>query len=73
MTGNFLLLEPGWQIDTSLRERNRAAWDTKGPNILLPAEADPRLEQEVRYCRVCFILEDGRVLLFTDLRKFSTI
>jgi formamidopyrimidine-DNA glycosylase len=71
MTGNFLLLESGWQIDTSLREQDRAAWNTRGPTFLLPPGIDPLLEQEARYCRVCFVLEDGRALLFTDLRKFA--
>src|SRR5579883_2573899 len=31
MTGNFLLLPPGWEIDTSLRESDPAAWSTRGP------------------------------------------
>src|SRR5438105_4244716 len=31
MTGNLLLLPPGWEIDTSLRETDPAAWSTRGP------------------------------------------
>ncbi len=31
MTGNFLLLPPGWQIDTSTRESDPALWLVKGP------------------------------------------
>src|SRR5438309_1869764 len=30
MTGNFYLLPHGWNIDTSLRETDPAAWSTKG-------------------------------------------
>src|SRR6266853_3170385 len=33
MTGNLLLLPAGWEIDTSLRESDRAAWNTRGPTI----------------------------------------
>src|SRR5579875_788665 len=82
MTGNLLLLPPGWEVDTSLRETERAAWDIKGPTFreLTPARleqagwaAQPRTESETAYCRVCFNLEDGRRLLFTDPRKFGRI
>lgn len=31
MTGNLLLLPPGWKIDTSLRESDPAVWSTRGP------------------------------------------
>lgn len=31
MTGNFLLLPEGWDIDTSMRESEPVAWNTKGP------------------------------------------
>ena len=31
MSGNLLLLPPGWEIDTCLRERDAAAWNTRGP------------------------------------------
>jgi formamidopyrimidine-DNA glycosylase len=33
MTGNFLLLPPGWSIDTSLRELDPTTWDVKGPTF----------------------------------------
>ncbi len=80
MTGNLLLLSPGWQIDTSLREQEVAAWNTRGPRFYQeeqdnrdnPAIAT-RLASETRYCRVCFNFADGRRLLFTDLRKFGRI
>jgi formamidopyrimidine-DNA glycosylase len=63
MTGNLLLLPPGQEIDTSMKETDPAAWRLKGPafNGIVP------------YCRVCFILADGRYLLFTDPRKFGRI
>src|ERR1700680_983719 len=63
MTGNLLLLPPGWQLDTSLKETDPAAWSLKGPafNGMTP------------YCRACFNLADGRCLLFTDPRKFGRI
>ncbi len=82
MTGNLLLLPPGWEVDTSLRETDRAAWDTKGPTFreLMPVRtgqagnaARAYTESETAYCRVCFNLEDGRRLLFTDPRKFGRI
>ena len=82
MTGNLLLLPPGWEVDTSLRETDRTAWDTKGPTFreLVPARPGSvggagwaHTESETAYCRVCFNLEDGRRLLFTDPRKFGRI
>lgn len=33
MTGNLLLLPPGWEIDTCLRERDAVAWNTRGPAL----------------------------------------
>ena len=33
MTGNLLLLPPGWKIDTGLRESDPAAWNTRGPAL----------------------------------------
>jgi formamidopyrimidine-DNA glycosylase len=72
MTGNLLLLAPGWELDCSLREQDRAAWDTRGPRFLLPADSEVP-EAETSHCRVCFMLEDGRCLLFTDPRKFGRI
>src|SRR5690242_15074560 len=70
MTGNFLLLPPGWSLDTSLRERDPAAWQTRGPDFHLPPSSTS-YSHEARYCRACFVLADGRCLLFTDLRKFG--
>src|SRR5215470_12047705 len=62
MTGNLLLLPPGWEIDTSLREADPVAWDVKGPSFSTP---DARVMAEVNlsnllYCRACFNLSDGR-------------
>src|SRR5438876_11068852 len=34
MTGNLLLLPPDWEIDTSLREADPAAWNLKGPSFI---------------------------------------
>jgi formamidopyrimidine-DNA glycosylase len=74
MTGNFLLLAPGWQIDNGLRVRNPDMWNIKGPRFFTgSAEATNAAAQHVRYCRVCFNLADGRRLLFTDPRKFGRI
>lgn len=74
MTGNLLLLPPGWEIDTSLRETNPAAWDTKGPTFRFKGSAeDSATYSEWLYCRVCFDLDDGRRLVFTDPRKFGRI
>jgi formamidopyrimidine-DNA glycosylase len=68
MTGNLLLLPAGWEIDTSLRESDPAAWSTKGP-LFISAPGEVR----ANYCRVCFHLADGQHLLFTDPRKFGRI
>lgn len=73
MTGNFLLLPPGWTIDTSLREQDIASWHTKGPTIHLDTTISNAASHETHHCRVCFIFEDGRCLLFTDPRKFGRI
>jgi len=73
MTGNFLLLPPGWEIDTSLREHDPAAWSTKGPTIRMVASNGTSYSKELLYCRACFLFEDGRCLLFTDPRKFGRI
>ncbi|HVB75133.1 MAG TPA: bifunctional DNA-formamidopyrimidine glycosylase/DNA-(apurinic or apyrimidinic site) lyase [Ktedonobacteraceae bacterium] len=75
MTGNLLLLPPGWEIDTCLRERDLAAWNTRGPAFHRDAMStdvgsDP---VHLRYCRVCFNFADGRRLLYTDPRKFGRI
>ena len=73
MTGNFLLLAPGWTINTSLREHDHAAWNTQGPNYLLAPENGSSYSHELKYCRVSFEFTDGRCLLFTDPRKFGKI
>jgi formamidopyrimidine-DNA glycosylase len=33
MTGNLLLLPPGWEIDTSLKTSDPIAWNIKGPSF----------------------------------------
>lgn len=83
MSGNLLLLPPGWEIDTCLREHDVAAWNTRGPSFRRFEDAINRVstagvEDEgdvvsLRYCRVCFNLVDGRRLLYTDPRKFGRI
>jgi formamidopyrimidine-DNA glycosylase len=73
MTGNLLLLPPGWEVDTSLRETDPAAWDRKGPTFCKGAIPCDQVDPETSYCRVCFNLADGRRLLFTDPRKFGRI
>ena len=35
MTGNLLLLSPGWEIDTSLKTTDPVAWNIKGPSFHL--------------------------------------
>src|SRR5207247_7279064 len=40
MTGNLLLLSPGWEIDTSLKESDPVNWNIKGPLIQPPVGAD---------------------------------
>ena len=39
MTGNLLLLSPGWGIDTSLREKDPATWNLKGPTFRAPEQS----------------------------------
>src|SRR2546421_7467226 len=96
MTGNLLLLPPGWEIDTSLREKDPAAWNLKGPIFRAPEQTigeehnnnlpgrgsiagdslpaiQPVNLAETAYCRVCFNLADGRLLMYTDPRKFGRI
>src|SRR5260370_37000788 len=73
MTGNLLLLPPGWEIDTSLRERDAAAWNKRGPTFYSADETNEVDPVQLRYCRVCFNLVDGRRLLYTDPRKFGRI
>lgn len=72
MTGNLYLLPPGWQLDTSLRERDPLAWDTLGPRFHIQ-EQEVQEDSHTRYCRACFNLADGRRLLYTDPRKFGRI
>src|SRR5437588_1644771 len=73
MTGNLLLLPPGWKVDTSLQQSNPVAWNIKGPAFKWQGGDDkegsassPPYSSELLYCRVCFDLADGRRLLFTD-------
>jgi formamidopyrimidine-DNA glycosylase len=75
MTGNLLLLPPGWKIDTSLKTTDPAAWNIKGPSFHLCSTGDAKHVNlsDLLYCRVCFNLADGRRLLFTDPRKFGRI
>jgi formamidopyrimidine-DNA glycosylase len=73
MTGNFLLLPPGWQIDTSLRTDDVATWNTRGPTFMPENGVENSHSRETSYCRVSFDLSDGRRLLFTDPRKFGRI
>lgn len=80
MTGNLLLLPPGWEIDTSLRERDEAAWDRRGPTFIPPDPSSLAASNgssiqlsDTDYCRVCFTFSDGRRLLYTDPRKFGRI
>src|ERR1700694_3691843 len=66
MTGNLLLLPPGWEIDTSLREIDPIAWNTRGPAIhpvgaQFIALSDLKGRNELRpyeYCRASFNLAD---------------
>lgn len=79
MTGNLFLLPPGWEIDNSLRETDALAWSRRGPsfvaasvqNVDLRAVSDE--ETMYAYGRVCFNLDDGRRLLYTDPRKFGRV
>src|SRR2546426_2752792 len=40
MTGNLRLLPLGWEIDTSLRETDPAAWNLKGPSFFRASQDD---------------------------------
>jgi formamidopyrimidine-DNA glycosylase len=77
MTGNLFLLPPGWEIDTSLRETDPVAWSRRGPYFVAASVQieDQRVvsDEETAYCRVCFNLDDGRRLLYTDPRKFGRV
>src|SRR2546429_5087669 len=59
MTGNFLLLPPGWEIETSLRESDPMAWKTRGPTFHPPESTDASYRPETGYCRACFWLICG--------------
>jgi formamidopyrimidine-DNA glycosylase len=78
MTGNLLLLPPGWEIDTSLKTTDPIIWNIKGPLIHKRSTGDAESTingnpSDLLYCRVCFNLADGERLLFTDPRKFGRI
>src|SRR6266566_229274 len=84
MTGNLLLVPPGWEIDESLKTTDPVAWNIKGPSFhwfsTKGAEGAENTEGVINYaqsdflyCRVCFNLADGRRLLFIDPRKFGRI
>ncbi len=82
MTGNFLLLPEGWEIDTHLRETDLAIWNVKGPSF---EQTEPDVESnggiatrpitlsQTFYCRMCLNFTDGERLLFTDPRKFGRV
>ncbi len=80
MTGNFLLLPAGWEIDTHVRETDPVTWNVKGPSFqqIEPA-ADgsvatrPITLSQTFYCRMCLNFTDGERLLFTDPRKFGRV
>lgn len=88
MSGNLLLLPPGWNIDTSLHATDVVQWNVKGPsfhsleelasngdenNTTLAVQERAITTIHTAYCRVCFNLADGRRLLYTDPRKFGRI
>jgi formamidopyrimidine-DNA glycosylase len=78
MTGNLLLLPPGWEIDTSLKTSDPFTWNIKGPFIHRHSTDGAEIttdetSSDLLYCRVCFNFADGRQLLFTDPRKFGRI
>ena len=78
MTGNLLLLPPGWEIDTSLKTSDPFTWNIKAPLIHRHSNGQAEIttdetSSDLLYCRVCFNLADGRRLLFTDPRKFGRI
>ena len=82
MTGNFLLLPTGWEIDTYMRETDSAIWNVKGPSFKqTESSADGSVGVATRqvtlsqtfYCRICLNFTDGERLLFTDPRKFGRV
>ncbi len=82
MTGNFLLLPTGWEIDTHMRETDPSVWNVKGPSFkqLEPTAngsvniaTRPVILSQTFYCRMCLNFTDGERLLFTDPRKFGRV
>ncbi len=80
MTGNLLLLPPGWEIDSSLRASDATAWNTRGPTFiarfpaaLVTEKGRPIRLSDTAHCRVCFTFSDGRRLIYTDPRKFGRV
>ncbi|WP_376796062.1 bifunctional DNA-formamidopyrimidine glycosylase/DNA-(apurinic or apyrimidinic site) lyase [Thermogemmatispora sp.] len=87
MTGNLLVLPPGWRLDSRLQHQDRAAWERMGPTFVndryqccchekRQKEYEETLclqHDQPFYCRVCFTLADGRRLLYNDLRKFGKL
>nr|BBH94859.1 formamidopyrimidine-DNA glycosylase [Thermogemmatispora argillosa] len=87
MTGNLLVLPPGWRLDRRLQEQDRALWERLGPTFVNEGyqcrcqEKQQEGQEETLclrhdqpfYCRVCFTLADGRRLLYNDLRKFGKL
>ncbi|MBX5450926.1 bifunctional DNA-formamidopyrimidine glycosylase/DNA-(apurinic or apyrimidinic site) lyase [Thermogemmatispora sp.] len=87
MTGNLLVLPPGWRLDCHLQQQDRARWERLGPAFVNEEyqcrcqEPAQKVQEETLclqhdqpfYCRVCFTLADGRRLLYNDLRKFGKL
>jgi formamidopyrimidine-DNA glycosylase len=44
MTGNLLLLPPGWELDTSLQHSDPIAWNIKGPSFIAPGGGEKESE-----------------------------
>lgn len=71
MTGNVILLPAGWTIDTSLRAKDLALWNTRGPDLYQQGQETTPTPKHLLYTRAAFTLTDNRLLLFTDIRKFG--
>jgi len=72
MTGNLLLLPAGWHIDVDKQHTDPEQWRIRGPEIISPEETSQLANgEQVSHCRVAFYLQDGRLLLFLDKRKFG--
>lgn len=67
MTGNFLLLPPGWQVDTSLRERDTAAWNVKGPTFV------PPVDRELHFIAPAVVDGTARTVEITTGQKQATM